>query len=79
MTNPVNVIAALNTLQRFCYLDKVKNIYFNSPDTDFFDGSMTGYWERVCRAMGATEDEIKRCWEHSTPVGNPQGQWLATR
>ena len=57
-TTQVSVIAAVNTFGALYRLDIERNIYFNSPDTMFFDGSATGYWERMCLAMGVGADEI---------------------
>lgn len=56
-TNRVDVLVALNTLGHYCRAAKA-GLYFNSPDSMFFDGSAEGYWMRVARELGATEDEI---------------------
>lgn len=62
MTKPFDIAyersVALNTLALLYALDLQHNLYFNSPNTNEFDGSATGYWERRAVYFGATIDAI---------------------
>lgn len=58
----IDCLVALNTLQSFRRAAK-RGVYFDSPDRNEFDGSAEGYWERVARQLGATDEEITHCGE----------------
>jgi hypothetical protein len=55
----ISLNAALNTLGHYRRLAaQTPGQYFDSPDRDIFDGSAEGYWIRVAKSLGATEDEL---------------------
>jgi hypothetical protein len=60
-TTPTEITlnAVLTTLGHYRRLAaQTPGQYFDSPDKDVFDGSAEGYWSRVAKSLGATENDL---------------------